>query len=531
MRMSTPAVSRDSIQHWSLKRQPLLWAAALLTIVSAPFLVGHTLSQSLFRTDFLPHIHCYLGKPGLVWTNVIADSLIAVSYLAISVTLVYLVYRAGRDIPFHWIFLAFGLFIVTCGATHLVEAVTIWNPVYVFLATVKVLTATASLMTAVALPFAVPRVTALIRNAKATQQATADLRATEGQRETLLEELLRREAMFERFFNLAPDAILVTDAGGLITAVNQQTTRMFGFEPEELVGKAIEVLVPETMRSEHRWHREKYFAAPKLRPMGYGLDLYARRKDGSQCPVDITLSPMGAAGGENRVMAAVRDMTEHKLAQQKIEESLREKDVLLREIHHRVKNNLAVICSLFYLESTYAKDEHAAQVFRESENRVHSMALVHESLYGSKDLSRIDFSLYAKALATDILSSYGNGATPSGSVQLKSELQPVIMSIDLAVPCGLILNELISNACKHGFPNSGRGEITVAVANRSDGQCMLRVDDNGAGIPPDVDVNSKKSLGLRLVRSLTKQIRGSFELVRNEPGTSARVQFPIKTQN
>jgi PAS domain S-box-containing protein len=423
-------------------------------------------------------------------------------------------------------FLAFGLFIVACGATHIVEAVTVWKPVYVLAAAMKVFTAGASLATAVLLPFMVPRVLRLIQTAKAAERATAELRAGEAHREQLLRELRERKEMFECFFESAPDAILVTNQTGVITDINQQTTIMFGYEREELVGKSIEVLVPEHLRKQHQWHRNEYCASPNMRPMGQGLDLRARRKDGSHYPVDITLSPLRAAG-ELRVLASVRDITEHKLAEEKIRESLKEKEVLLREMHHRVKNNLAVICSLFYLESTYAKDERTAQVFRESESRVHSMALVHETLYGSKNLSRIDFSEYAKALATDILSSYGNSKRPTGSVQLKSDLEPVIMSIDLAVPCGLILNELISNAFKHGFANAKDGEITVALLANSDGKCVLRVDDNGAGIPADFDVNTRKSLGLRLVRSLTKQIRGSFELVRTEPGTSARVQFPV----
>jgi PAS domain S-box-containing protein len=366
----------------------------------------------------------------------------------------------------------------------------------------------------------------LINKVKTSGSATVGNRAGDLQRATLLRELRERKEMFERFFDSAPDAILVTDKSGRITDLNQQATRMFGYEREELVGKSIEILIPEHLRNAHRLHRQKYFASPKTRPMGQGFELYARRKDGTQYPVDITLSPL-SAHGDTRVLAAVRDITEHKLAEQKIRESLREKEVLLREVHHRVKNNLAVICSLFYLESTYAKDEHTAQVFRESENRVHSMALVHETLYGSKNLSRIDFSQYAKTLASDILSSYGNGKHSNASVQLKSDLEPVIMSIDLAVPCGLILNELISNAFKHGFSNAQGGEITVALLADFNGQCLLRVDDNGAGIPAGFDVNTNKSLGLRLVRSLTKQIRGSFELVRTEPGTSARVQFPV----
>lgn len=527
--MASPAMSADALPASSGKRQLLLSLAVLAAILSVPFMVWRELSESLLKANFIPHLYCYLAKPSLIWTHVTADALIALSYLMISATLAYLVHKGSSDIPFHWVFLSFGLFIVACGATHLIEVVTVWKPVYVLSAVIKVFTATASLMTAVALPFTVPRVLKLIQGAKAAQKANAELEATEAHREILIKELREHKEMFESFFDSAPDAILVTDRRGHITDVNQQSEQMFGFRREELIGRPIEALVPEHLREGHHFHREKYFSAPKVRPMGQGLELFARRQDGSQFPVDITLSPM-RSGATTRVLAAVRDMTEQRLAQDRLQASLREKEVLLREIHHRVKNNLAVICSLFYLESTYAKDEHAAQVFRDSENRVHSMALVHESLYGSKDLSRIDFSEYAKVLATNVLSSYGNNQHEASPVQLKDKLDPVIMSIELAVPCGLILNELISNACKHGFSNARGGEINLSLHTDPEGNCLLRVDDNGAGLPDGLDVNTRKSLGLRLVRSLTKQIRGSFELLPNQPGTSARVRFPVEVK-
>jgi two-component sensor histidine kinase len=201
------------------------------------------------------------------------------------------------------------------------EVVTVWKPVYVFSAAVKIFTALASLMTAVVLPFNVPTILTLVQRAKASEQVTTTLRASE-----------------ER------------------------------------------------------------------------------------------------------------------------------KEALLREVHHRVKNNLAVICSLFYLQSMHTKDEETVQIFRDMENRVHSMALVHESLYSSENLARIDFAEYAQALAKDILSSHGSPGSP---VQLKSDLEHIIMSADLAVPCGLILNELISNAFKHGFPDGTGGEIRLKLHKRT----------------------------------------------------------------
>jgi two-component sensor histidine kinase len=200
------------------------------------------------------------------------------------------------------------------------------------------------------------------------------------------------------------------------------------------------------------------------------------------------------------------------------------KEALLREVHHRVKNNLAVICSLFYLQSTHTNDDQMIEVFQDMENRVHSMALVHDSLYRTENLARIDFAQYARSLAEDILASHGR---PSVSVQLISELEPVIMGVDLALPCGLILNELISNALKHGFRDDTGGQIRVTLKKDLEDQCTLSVEDSGAGVAADLDIRTSKSLGLKLVGLLTRQVRGSFELVRANPRTAARLQFMV----
>jgi len=145
-------------------------------------------------------------------------------------------------------------------------------------------------------------------------------------------------------------------------------------------------------------------------------------------------------------------------------------------------------------------------------------------LYGSENLARIDFAEYAHALAKDILASHGSPGPP---VQLKSDLEPIIMGADLAIPCGLILNELISNAFKHGFPDGAGGEIKVTLRSTSAGACTLSVEDSGVGLPFDFDMNNTKSLGLKLVRSLTRQVRGAFELARIGSWTSAQLRFRV----
>ena len=332
------------------------------------------------------------------------------------------------------------------------------------------------------------------------------------------------ESIFEQFFMSAPSAILVTDGEGKITDFNLQAERLLGYSREEIRGQPVELLVPEAERAMHERQRTAYSHSPSVRGLGEKLDLRARKKDGTVIPVDIALSPL-QLNGELRVIAAIHDITQHRIAEEKLRDSAHEKDVLLREVHHRVKNNLAVICSLLYLESTYAKDEHAAHVFRESENRVHSMALVHESLYGSQNLAKINFAEYARTLANYILSSFG--APNNGSVTLQmDQMEAVVMSIEMAVPCGLMLNELLSNAIKHGFPNGGKGVITIRLQRVSDSY-LLSIANNGAGIPSGMDCQSSHSLGLRLVRSLSKQLRGSFTLMNSDPGTTASIEFPI----
>lgn len=240
---------------------------------------------------------------------------------------------------------------------------------------------------------------------------------------------------------------------------------------------------------------------------------------------------VGDSGSPVRMSGTAQDITERKELEEQleartrqIESSLREKEVLLKEIHHRVKNNLAVIQSLLYLQLPHTHDAQTVRIFEESQHRVRSMALVHETLYRSDDLSDIDFGDYARALATELLATY---SATNGRVRLETDVETVRMSIDLAVPGGLILNEIISNVLKHAFPD-GEGRITLTVRAPAGGRtCLIEVADDGIGLPADLDVETRDSFGLRLIRLLTKQINASVELIRTEPGTRARLAFAL----
>jgi len=216
---------------------------------------------------------------------------------------------------------------------------------------------------------------------------------------------------------------------------------------------------------------------------------------------------------------AHREISERAQAEAKIKASLKEKEILLQEIHHRVKNNLQVISSLLNLQSQGIQDEKTLEVFQESQNRIRSMALIHEKLYRSSDLARVDFAEYIRNLASFLIRSY-----KSRAVRLDLQAADIYLSIDDAVPCGLIVNELISNALKHAFVDGREGEICVMMQQLADRQVRLVVRDNGVGLPKDVDYMNTGSLGLQLVTMLVEQLDGTIE-IRNNVGAEFEILF------
>ena len=210
-----------------------------------------------------------------------------------------------------------------------------------------------------------------------------------------------------------------------------------------------------------------------------------------------------------------------KRAEAQIRAQLQEKDVLLKEVHHRVKNNMQVVSSLLNLQSRRVKDPAVSEMFKESQGRIRSMALVHERLYQSTDLSRIEFSEYLRNLATHLFHSYQVDAS---RVQLKIEAEEVHLNINTAIPCGLIVNELVSNALKHGFPEGRRGQLGIDLRRVAGDGYVLRVMDDGVGFPEALDFRKTETLGLQIVNTLVSQIDASIDLAR-EQGTEFTIHF------
>ena len=223
------------------------------------------------------------------------------------------------------------------------------------------------------------------------------------------------------------------------------------------------------------------------------------------------------------IVAVYDDVTEQKKAEHELKNSLKEKELLIKEIHHRVKNNMAVISSLLNLQAERFKDPPVLNAFRDSRHRIRSMALVHEKLYEAKDLSKIEFSQYIKDLSRQVSRS---NEFQGARISVKVKADNIKLGIDAAIPCGLIINELLTNAFKYAFPNNRRGEIRIHMRRVKNESYELIVSDNGVGIPGPIDVQTPSTFGLNLVCLLTQQLEGRIE-AHGEKGTRFIITFPI----
>ncbi|MDO9045476.1 MAG: sensor histidine kinase [Methanobacteriaceae archaeon] len=203
-----------------------------------------------------------------------------------------------------------------------------------------------------------------------------------------------------------------------------------------------------------------------------------------------------------------------------VNQLLNDKEMLIKEIHHRVKNNLTVISSLLSLQSRYIKDESDKDLFKESENRAKSMALIHERLYRSEDVKSIDFSDYITSLSRDLFDTY---VTSKDKIQLKLDVENIMVDVDNTVPLGLIINELVTNCLKYAFPSNRTGTININF-HKIGSEYVLEVIDDGIGLPEDFDTDKSDSLGMRLISGLTAQLDGEMEML-NDSGTTFRIRF------
>jgi PAS domain S-box-containing protein len=333
----------------------------------------------------------------------------------------------------------------------------------------------------------------------------------------------REMRLLAQTITCAQDCVSITDLQDTILFVNDAFLRTYGYgEQEELAGKNITMVRgTQTSPADDAGIREKTIAG------GWNGELINRRKDGSLFPVELWSSVVkGEDGAPVALVGVARDITERRRAEEQIRSSLHEKEVLLREIHHRVKNNLQIVSSLLSLQSEYIVDQEMLRFFRESQNRVKSMALVHEKLYQSTNLASVDFDGYLRELALQLVRA---SAADAGKIELRLDTHAVALPIDKAIPCGIIVNELVTNALKYAFPG-GRGVLYVGCDTDGGQEIHLIVGDDGVGLPADFDIDHVETLGLTLVQMLCEQLQARLVVRRQATclGTSTGVEFEIR---
>ncbi len=357
------------------------------------------------------------------------------------------------------------------------------------------------------------------------------LEALEISRRSLREGEERHRAVVEQ---LAEGILIVDPVSMRVVEANAATRSLLGYDAAELHPVRLLDMVAGENREEMNDHIEHLL----FDGGSFACECEFVKKDASRAAMQVGVT-LVVHGGRRVLCAIIHDITEKKRAQETLQRaheelekrvvertaelsaSLHEKEVLLKEIHHRVKNNLQVISSLLNIQSTYIKDPASLSMFLESRNRVRSMALVHERLYQSPDLARIDFAGYIRALVANLSHSFAGG---SQRVNLIVDVRGVMLGVDTAVPCGLIVNELVSNCYKYAFPENRAGEVRISLMPADASRVELTVADNGVGFPKHVDFRNTDSLGMQLVNTLTQQLHGKIEM-KNGTGTQFKINF------
>lgn len=326
------------------------------------------------------------------------------------------------------------------------------------------------------------------------------------------EELKKRQHLLNDLFNTSPLGIALLNSHNEVIEINKGFEHLFGFEKDELIGLELDrVIVPEKYLEHARQLTETPFVE----------EVATRRKTKSGELIDVIIYAVPIIIDDKMVYkyGIYVDITDRKKAEQKVRTSLKEKEVLLAEIHHRVKNNLAVITGLLELQSYNSNDEKARRILRDSQMRIHSIALVHEKLYDNENFSEIKVRDYIKELSKTIEQTMG---VETVSVKLDFKLENVALPITQAIPCGLILNEVLTNSFKHAFKGREKGKVYISFVR--EGELMVfKIKDDGIGIDSDLDTRERQSLGMKLIRTLSKQLNAEINV-----GSEAGVEFEFR---
>ncbi len=342
------------------------------------------------------------------------------------------------------------------------------------------------------------------------------LARTSLQRKISEEECAESEERYRQLIENTLYGIVEVDTVGTIVFANTSYHHLLGYLPGELLGHNIKKLTPPVSMEEPESHIAS--SGNRSSALAEGRLL---KNDGQV--IDVEVARSAKCSDEGTIIgftSVIADISKRKTAEKRIEKALLEKEVLLREIHHRVKNNLQIIRSLLYLQAKSVQGKRDRAKFKEAQERVQTMALLHEQLYQSEDVARVHFSEYINQIVKELIKSYN---VDENKVEISSNIEEIALGVDLAIPCGLIINELLSNIFKHAFPEERKGKVVISCRAKSEG-FELRISDDGVGLPHGFDIKNSETLGLRLVSLLAEQIEGEVTLEESK-GTSYQVFF------
>ena len=336
---------------------------------------------------------------------------------------------------------------------------------------------------------------------------------------SVVDALKESEERYRALFETAKDAIFLTDEAGRFVNVNKAACNSLGYGREELLELSISEIDADP-NGQVEFQKVRNGLAKEST-----FEVNHRKKDGTLLPVEVT-GNFFEIGGRRLSLAIVRDITERKHAEDQIRKSLMEKEVMLQEIHHRVKNNLQVVASLLSMQARATSDQSAKDVLTESMNRVNTMALIHTQLYGNSDLSEINMQAFVNTLLKQLLQCYTVRDT---------NITPIVnvadypFPISIAVPVGLIINEMLANVLEHAFVGRAKGIVEISIVVPENGKICLTVSDDGVGLPDGFDIDATKSFGLRLVRILAEdQLHGDLSIIHGVgAGTAFKIEFDV----
>lgn len=357
-----------------------------------------------------------------------------------------------------------------------------------------------------------------------------------------IKKILEEKEFADSLFQYSTSGILLTNKEGEIIRVNPNAEKMFGYEKGELFMKNIEVLMPQRVADVHQIHRKKFNLDPHPRAMGSGMSLLAKRKDDSEFPVEISLSPFTKNDESYTIVfiidISIRKKNEDDIRKRKMElqeknsqlekqavilsKSLEEKTALVKEIHHRVKNNLQLIISLIHLQSNQFMNDFTKSVLQSFESKIGTMALVHHLLYSKGSLTTLNIEDFVNMFSSYVLNDH---KTENIDLDIDINLNHKTVNVDTAIAFGLLLNEIFTNAIKHGCTKENECKILLYLKDDDQRNFALKIGDNGNGIPKEVLEGDKFFLGLSLIDDLVSQLEGKYERNSNGNGTFYDISF------